>query len=570
MRKYRVHPVIMARSEINVDPEFMKEGATEQTIFTSLAAKMQGARPVDIKKAVERVKSQLEAARNLKTLESMGVRVAYHALDVTDAEAVKDVISKYEKIDGVIHAAGLEESQTLPKKDMKTFNAVFDTKIEGALNLLSALKDRNYRYFMGFSSVAARFGNYGQADYSAANEMLTRMLQVEKRKHVDRAYKVFDWTAWGEVGMATKESVVKFLSSTGLEFLSVKAGVEFFMKDLTDSKEDEALITNQVPAFDRDGLFSQARPEYGSAEYPFLGKLIEKSAKHAKYLRVLDIKNDTFIDHHTRDNVGLFLGSTGLETMAEAAASIQAGDRVLVEVRDFSIPYSIKILQRKPKDLIVSVLQISDNEYECSISSQFMKDGRALGLPTLHYRGVYVFADSAPVAPRADIPSMKKVTWEGNLEELLYHPQRLFMEPLFRTIKDIPGTGVDMVATRLHNTYTGSFFAHIDEPRFQVAPVVVDGVFQTGGLVEFMGASNVILPYRIGKLTIFSGVETHGEYTCVMNLVGRDDAEKTRSFDIDLIDSKGKRCMRFEKFQMIVTDRVPAEHIVSHKFRVEE
>jgi hypothetical protein len=65
-------------------------------------------------------------------------------------------------------------------------------------------------------------------------------------------------------------------------------------------------------------------------------------------------------------------------------------------------------------------------------------------------------------------------------------------------------------------------------------------------------------------------VETHGEYTCVMKLVGRNDAEKTRSFDIDLIDSKGNLCMRFEKFQMIVTDRVPDEHIVSHKFRVEE
>ncbi|HNX60076.1 MAG TPA: SDR family NAD(P)-dependent oxidoreductase, partial [Spirochaetota bacterium] len=522
----------------------------------------------EIKKAAAKVMNQLDTIKNIRALESLGVTVKYHAVDVTDGAAVKKIVTQYEKIDGVIHAAGVEESQLIAKKDYSTFNMVFDTKIDGARSLINAFDGKKYRYFMAFSSVAARFGNDGQTDYSAANEMLARMLQAEKRAHADRVYKIYDWTAWGEVGMATKESVMKFLASQGMKLMPVRTGIDFFMNDLLDTKDDEVVITNVMAGFDRDGIISVKVPGDGSSVTPFLGKVIEEREGYIKFSRVLDVKNDIFLLDHARDGVPLFLGSTGVETMAEAAKSVMGSEKVLVEMRDFTIPYGIKILQGKPKEIIIEAKKISDNEAECSIISVFMKDGKPMGEPTLHYKGVYRFADAALPAEKAEIPALKKVEWDGNLSELLYHPKRLFMHGNFDSIKDITGADESSVIAVIHNTHKGPFFSHITSPEFISDPVVVDGAFQTCGFVEFINGTDAILPYRIKSMKFFRPMDTHGEYLCIARLTGRDDAEKTRFFNVDLVDRSGNLFFRIEGFHMIAVEKVSPENSVANKFRM--
>jgi NAD(P)-dependent dehydrogenase (short-subunit alcohol dehydrogenase family)/acyl carrier protein len=566
--KYKVNLVICARSSIALEAEFAKPGIGEQEIFNALAQKMAGAKPVEIKKAVAKVKGQLEAAANIKTLESLGAKVDYHAVDVTDGKSLGAVIAALPKIDGIIHAAGFEESQLIPRKDLKTFNSVFDTKITGALNLINALKGKEYRFFIGFSSVAARFGNDGQCDYSAANEMLCRLLQKEKRTNPGRAYKVFDWTAWGEVGMATKEAVIKFLSAQGVEFLPVKLGVEFFLNDLTDPKEDEVVVTNKVPAFDRDGLFSSRKPEHGSAKAPFLGKTISKSEEGASWCREFVLSNDTFFDHHTKDGVPLFLGATGLEMMAEASSALNEG-KWLYEVKDFSIPYGIKLLQGKSKEIHVNAKRNADGSVDSELTSVFMKDGKVIGQPTLHYRGRYSFSDKKPKAVKVELPALRKVKWDGELAKLLYHPKRLFMTELFQTVEDVIGMNDKTIVVKIHTTSKVPFFAHIDDPEFVIDPVIVDGLFQSGGLFEFLGSGDTILPYRIAKMTRYKEIDRYTEYTCAATLIGRDDTEKTRAFDIDLIDKNGNLCLRVENFQMIAVGKPSAEDSIVGKFKVE-
>ena len=565
VKQYHVNLVILGRSEIKVEPEFLSPGMDEKKIFEILSAKMTGSKPVEIKKAVARVMNQLDSAKNIATLESLGSKVNYHACDVSNLESVKSAVNSYSKIDGVLHAAGLEESQLIAKKDMSTFNAVYDTKVNGILNLLAALEGKSYRYMMGFSSVAARFGNMGQTDYSAANETLARILQSQKRIHPDRSYKVYDWTSWAEVGMATKESVMKFLTAQGVEFLSVKNGVSFFMKDLLDPREDEVVITNSVPAFDVDGILIDTKVEYGSSENPFLGKVLESSADHVKFLRVFDLKNDTFFHHHTRDDVPLFLGATGLETMAEAAQYMAGSDAWLLEVRDFQIPYGIKVLGGKQKVVIIEARKISQNQFECSIQSQFMKDGKPMGNATLHYKGIYVFG-AKPAIEKGKMPTLPKVSWVGDLDPLLYHPQRLFMTDLFKTIANIEGSDDKSLVTKLFNKYDVPFFAHIDSPQFISDPVIVDGIFQTAGFVEFMISDDAVLPYRISKMTRYQMLDHKGEYYCAVTLVSRNDAEKTRAFNVELVDSNGNVAVRIEKFEMIAVNKITEEVSVRNKF----
>ncbi|HNX60382.1 MAG TPA: phosphopantetheine-binding protein, partial [Spirochaetota bacterium] len=65
VKTYKVNPVILARSPIDtIDPEFTKEGIDEKAIFNSLAAKMTGAKPLEIKKAAAKVMNQLDTIKN--------------------------------------------------------------------------------------------------------------------------------------------------------------------------------------------------------------------------------------------------------------------------------------------------------------------------------------------------------------------------------------------------------------------------------------------------------------------------------------------------------------------------
>lgn len=71
-----------------------------------------------------------------------------------------------------MHCAGLEISHFLPDKPQREYDLVFDVEVEGWLSLLRALRGAEIGAAVVFSSIAGRFGNAGQTDYSAANDLL--------------------------------------------------------------------------------------------------------------------------------------------------------------------------------------------------------------------------------------------------------------------------------------------------------------------------------------------------------------------------------------------------------------
>ena len=73
---------------------------------------------------------------------------------------------------------------------------------------------------MAFSSVAGRFGNGGQTDYSAANDLLCkRRRRASGATRPDTRGIAIDWTAWGGIGMATRGSIPKMMELAGIDML---------------------------------------------------------------------------------------------------------------------------------------------------------------------------------------------------------------------------------------------------------------------------------------------------------------------------------------------------------------
>ncbi len=561
--------VLCGRSDItNIDAEFLTEGADEKFIFNALKERMKGAKPLEVKKAASNMMNLKETRANIEELKSMGVEADYHPVDVSNMAALSEVVKKYDRIDGVVHAAGVEYSNIIEKKDMKNFSLVFDTKITGIMNLLEALKEKDVKYFVGFSSVTAKFGNIGQVDYASANDMLGKFLQREKQRNPKVRIKVFDWTAWKDVGMATNESVKKVLLEGGIELLPVEKGVQFFVNDLNDSSIDEVVITNFLPSFDRDGIFMAPREEGVNEALPFIGAKVEETGDVAVYRRVLDPVKDIYLMHHVIEDVPLFLGATGIETMAECAATLAGQNTRIWELSDFSIPYGIKILQGRPKEIVVRSERdkASPLKFNSSITSQFRnKMGVEMGEKILHYSGTYLFTDGEVKGLKIEIPKFNKVSCSGNFDELIYHPKRLFMDGLFKTIEGILSFDNRTLITRFHNTSDCRYFSNMKHPKLVTDAILIDGMFQTGGLFEFLSSNEVVLPFKIRKMNFIRDVVTASEYLCITEKTGSTD--KTNVYQITLADNDGNVFLKAEDFEMVRVGKLAPADQVKDKFK---
>ncbi len=555
VEKYKVNLIILDINDIySTDPKYLDKTSASADLMAKLRDDMPGVKPVEVKRALDRLMRVRQSIDNIDFLKSQGINVDYNCVDVTNAAAVKAVVDKYDRIDGIFHAAGMEMSQFIAKKELWSFELVVDVKVKGMRNLLAAFNDRPYKYFFTFSSVTARFGNEGQVDYTAANDYLGKILFRQKQLHPDRTYKVYAWTAWGGVGMATNPTVKAVLEERGIQFLPMEQGVKFFMADLLDQAESEMVFSGLDYSFDRDGLLGDP----GNAEFPFLDAPVEKTPFGATYSRVLDIERDVFLHDHTMGDVPLFLGSTGVETMAEAAKTLSEDKKYFVELTDFQIPYAIKLLKGRPKELLISGEKLENGFLKCSITSLFKNpQGVVMGEPKLHYEGLYRFEEKPLKSKKIKLPTFHPVSFEGDVKTLVYHPKRLFMFGLFGTITDINSFDGDTLITTVEDRSKKEFFKGVTNPDFVAAPVLVDAMFQTGGLLEFFTTSRTVLPFKIKSLKFYRDVEKNTPYFCITQK--RASGEETNTYNLILVDKSGVVFIEVNHFEMVKLNRLDPE-----------
>ena len=170
-------------------------------------------------------------------MRAAGGTAHYFSLNLTDHEAVARVIKQVRersgRIDVLLHAAGLERSHFLPDKEPREFDLVFDVKADGFFNLLHAIGDMPLGATVAFSSVAGRFGNGGQTDYSAVNDLLCKISSSFRTTRPATRGIAIDWTAWGGIGMATRGSIPKMMEVAGIDMLPPEAGIPIIRRELT-------------------------------------------------------------------------------------------------------------------------------------------------------------------------------------------------------------------------------------------------------------------------------------------------------------------------------------------------
>lgn len=151
----------------------------------------------------------------LQGLRVGGADVRHVACDVTDRAAVEQIVRTLGPLKGIIHAAGVLDDGFILARDGKADAAVLAPKVTGTLNLDDATRETALDFLVLCSSVAAVFGNAGQAGYGAANafmdafaEQRTAMVAKGERQGATIA---IAWPLWAEGGMRVDDATLAAL-----------------------------------------------------------------------------------------------------------------------------------------------------------------------------------------------------------------------------------------------------------------------------------------------------------------------------------------------------------------------
>jgi acyl transferase domain-containing protein/NADP-dependent 3-hydroxy acid dehydrogenase YdfG len=185
-------------------------------------------------------------------LTAAGAAVEIIGVDVADAAAfgavIDDVYRRYGRIDGVLHGAGHIHDQRFELKSTAGYAEVFRAKVGGAFTLARHLKPDTVRWCVFFSSVSGRFGNAGQSDYAAANEILNRLAWSLHRRWGTARVVSINWGPWSGAGMLTA-STLALVQSRGFQPIVPEAGRRFAREEIgAGSSADVEVIAGMPPS----------------------------------------------------------------------------------------------------------------------------------------------------------------------------------------------------------------------------------------------------------------------------------------------------------------------------------
>ncbi|MFC0439599.1 type I polyketide synthase [Kutzneria buriramensis] len=241
------HIELIGRTQLPAEPEDPATASATDKAALRQALIAQGLRsPAEIEARTAQILAAREVRSTLDELRALGSTVGYHSTDVRDQEAlhriVKEIYTDRGRIDGVCYAAGVIEDKLIADKDADSFRRVFDTKVDGARALLSAIEELPTppRFVTLFGSIAAALGNRGQIDYSAANDALQTLGALWATRTGNRALTVH-WGPWApdarHGGMVTPELQQEY-GRRGIELIDPEEGVMALLRELAFGRDD--------------------------------------------------------------------------------------------------------------------------------------------------------------------------------------------------------------------------------------------------------------------------------------------------------------------------------------------
>jgi NAD(P)-dependent dehydrogenase (short-subunit alcohol dehydrogenase family)/acyl carrier protein len=534
--------------------------ALKRKLFDAMKAAGERPTPVAIDKRLLAIEREEAALRAVETVEAAGGTAHYHSVNLMDGAAVTavvdDIRSRYGRIDVLLHAGGLEISRMLPDKEPREFNLVFDVKADGFFSLLNAAKGLPIGATVSFSSVAGRFGNSGQADYSSANDLLCKISSSMRTWRPETRGIVIDWTAWGGIGMATRGSIPQIMERAGIDMLPPEGGVPTIRRELTYGGTRNELVVGKrlgilVAEFDPTGGLDVEKANAAAQGKLMVGKIV--AAKLYGGLEVettLDPKEQAFLFDHQIDKVPVLPGVMGTEAFAELAttlAGVANGSSFNVAAVKVQFQSPFKFHRNQPRTLYLSATARPGANGEIIARTML----RSVTQPkpempaqvALHFTGDVQLAHEAVEQPTVEFtpPATEAL---GIDQEQIY--QVYFHGPAYQVLERVGVEANQAVALMADALLPDT--ASTDTV-FLVAPRLIELCFQAAGIWEAASKGRLGLPLAYDTATVYRRPEDAGGqrlYALVTPLNGGE------AYDVQVVDAAGNVYVTVKGYRTVV------------------
>jgi acyl transferase domain-containing protein/NAD(P)-dependent dehydrogenase (short-subunit alcohol dehydrogenase family) len=544
-----------------------KEGL-KRDLFARIQARGERATPALVERELAALERAQAARAAIDAVRAAGGTPHYFSVNLTDADAVAKVIrlvrERSGRIDVLLHAAGIERSHSLAEKDPREFDLVFDVKSDGFFNLLHAIGDMPLGATVAFSSIAGRFGNPGQTDYSSANDLLCKITSSFRTTRPATRGIAIDWTAWGGMGMATRGSIPKVMEMAGIDMLPPEAGVPLIRRELTaGSRRGEIVIGQRLGAllkeWDASGGLDTSVPEVsGEKRLPSHGPMIGKITNSGLYSPItiettLDPKTQPFLHDHQIDGTPVLPGVMGIEAFAEAALRMLPGWHVAaIENVNFLAPF--KFYRSEPRTVTVeAVIHPEPNGVvaECQLVGVRKLPNQTEPQRTTHFtaRGRLTKQAPEPVTTSAMNSPIGHVIEAADIYRLYFHG------PAYQVVERAWWDGNRIVGLMKKDLPSNH---HPSELPVWMAPRLIELCFQTAGVWEMGAQSRMGLPQQIDRVSLLRSPDlAEGRLYAV---VTPDQAQG--SFDAEVVDQAGNRYVQLIGYRTVsLPNSIDAERL---------
>jgi len=301
--------------------------------------------PVQIERQLQGLLRDRTICRNLEQFRQTGAKVEYLPVDVRNPEEfgslIDGIYTRYGRLDAVIHGAGIIEDKLIADKSAESFERVFDTKVDSTFILSRHLRPDLLKLFVLFSSVAGRYGNRGQSDYAAANEVINRLAWQLDQTWTKTRVVAINWGPWDTTGMAS-EGVKRQFRERGIIPIPLSAGRQFFAEELRYGRKGEAeVIAGEGPweayETEKGQLKGQQKSSDQLNSFVFLSSQPQIQPNSTVTLEhTFSLTSDPYLYDHRLDGKPVLPATGALEWMAEFVQAAWS-EWIVTEVRDLRV-----------------------------------------------------------------------------------------------------------------------------------------------------------------------------------------------------------------------------------------
>ena len=542
--------VLLGRSALpSPEPQWLvpleEEAAVKKAILDNEYGNIP-ATPMQIEKAFKKYMANREITRNLEAIKKDGAAVLYYSVDVRNLDKVcsvlREVRSTHGPIKGIIHGAGTREDRLIVDKTVEQFENVFDPKVKGLNVLLEATKQDDLKYFVLFSSVTARMGNYGQVDYAMANEVLNKIAQQEASTRPDCRFISINWGPW-DGGMVCSALKRKFEKS-GIELIPMDAGAMCMIYEMQADKYAPVEVVvgaNIMPAQTKNRVEATCL----AATQPLESSSKEKLSLTIK--REIDVDRYPILGAHILDGKPVVPFALMTEWLGHGALHENPG-LLLHGFDDIRLFQGIKLDKgKKLIRLLAGKPRKKGSVFEVNVE---IRDGIHNDMDVIHSRATAILTDKLKAPPAfntfGDIASKP---YTRNLDEV--YEKILFHGFELRGIQEIIGYSSRGMVARISTAPSPTKW--MKEPlrsKWIGDPLVLDSAFQMAIIWGFEEKSVVSLPsYSAGYRQYRNGFPSD-EITVVLEV--KEVSSRKIKGEFTFLDTQGVVVARLTGYEAVM------------------